>query len=163
MRKDRYELIKYIIDDRVKSGKWSIDLEKGTIRTQFGTQKAICSSGYRRISFSNEGKTHSYRVHEVIAVAGGLNPTGMVLNHKDGNRLNNSITNLEVTSHSMNIKQAHIQGFCKRKLTKEDVKEIKSLLNEGKLLMGEIAKLFGVSHQHIQHIKNGRRYKEVTV
>lgn len=52
------------------------------------------------------------------------------------------------------------RGMCnsQRKLTEEQVKEIKVHIKQGKLLVKEIAKLYNVQPATISNIKNGRTW-----
>jgi len=49
------------------------------------------------------------------------------------------------------------------KLSEEQVKEIKQLLNNGNLTQKEIAEKFGVVRQHISKIKNGKIWGHLTL
>jgi hypothetical protein len=68
--------------------------------------QTINSSGYLKCSLSKQGKgLISYFAHNLVADAfvGGRS-SGLVVNHKDGNRLNNRFDNLEFCTRSENIK-----------------------------------------------------------
>lgn len=47
-------------------------------------------------------------------------------------------------------------------LTEEQVREIKSLLREGRLFMREIAEMFNVSVSNIEHIKYGNSWTHIS-
>lgn len=52
--------------------------------------------GYFRVSLSKEGKTRSFLVHRLVALAHLPNPEGLPeINHKDGNKENCALSNLE--------------------------------------------------------------------
>lgn len=54
----------------------------------------ICSSGYKTILLSNNGIIKRYLIHRlVISCFNGY--SNLTVNHKDGNKLNNNISNLE--------------------------------------------------------------------
>lgn len=62
------------------------------------------SGGYPRIFLSKDGETSIVFVHRLVAEAFiGARPDGMEINHKDMNRRNPLVTNLEYVSRSENI------------------------------------------------------------
>lgn len=57
---------------------------------------AIQSVGYKFVVLSKQGKTKGYRVHRLVAEAFIPNPDNLPqVNHKDENKLNNNVNNLE--------------------------------------------------------------------
>ena len=72
------------------------------------------TNGYRTVSFyvSNQAGQKGFRVHRLVAEAFLPNPRGKpIVNHKDGNRSNNHVDNLEWCSESYNSQHAiHILG-----------------------------------------------------
>lgn len=111
-------------------------------------------------------------VHRLVASAFlGPCPKNKEVNHKDGNKLNNKLENLEYASHSDNMKHAIRSGLYKpgtsigsdhgmSVLDEKDVKKIKKLLRQGKSKQA-IADQFGVSRSTISHIKAGRTWAHV--
>lgn len=61
--------------------------------------------GYKRIClFTKEGKKKHYRIHRLVAEAFIPNPNNYLeINHKDENRTNNCMNNLEWCTHTYNI------------------------------------------------------------
>lgn len=60
--------------------------------------------GYKCVRLSKDGKHKNYRVHRLVAQAFIPNPNDYpLINHKDENRSNNEVYNLEWCSHSHNI------------------------------------------------------------
>ena len=54
------------------------------------------TKGYLRVALSKNGKCRHHKVHRLVAIAFIDNPDNLPqVNHKDGNKENNSITNLE--------------------------------------------------------------------
>jgi DNA invertase Pin-like site-specific DNA recombinase len=99
-----------------------------------------------------------------------------VVHHKDGDKTNNDIENLELMSLSERSRQ-HQLGSIKseetkqklseistghkapnRKFNDDQVEQIKELHNSG-ISNRKIAKMFGVSHQTINDLINGLYYK----
>lgn len=74
------------------------------------TENLLCGSraknGYNRCSLRIDGETKEFLIHRLIYF--GFNPTvqelkGYVVNHKDGDKSNNSLDNLEYITQSENV------------------------------------------------------------
>ena len=64
----------------------------------------LSKSGYVRVNLMRKGKLKQVFVHRLVAEAFiGKIPKGMTVNHKDGNKTNNDLTNLEIVTQSENI------------------------------------------------------------
>jgi len=130
----------------------------------------VSSTGYYMVSFSYSGKTNPHRVHRLIAQTYIDNPQRKPeINHIDGVKLNNDISNLEWCTHKENMHHAFKTGLANNtgekngqsKLKECQVLEIKELLKDGILSQYKIADLFGVSRSCILGIKLGRLWKHV--
>jgi len=99
---------------------------------------------------------HGSQVHDLVARAFlGPRPEGMDICHIDGDPTNNCVDNLRYDTRTENILDVYRVGGRWRKLTLEDMREIKELLRTG--LSGvEIARLFSVSPSTVSAIKVGR-------
>lgn len=65
-------------------------------------------NGYLRVSLLKNGKYQKMNVHRLIAIAFIPNENNFpIINHKDGNKLNNNISNLEWCTYSYNSKHAY--------------------------------------------------------
>lgn len=103
-------------------------------------------------------------IHRFVANAFIPNPDRLPeVNHKDGNKMNNSAANLEWVTRSENVKHAFDNGLqpkglstYKGKFTTEQREEIKKLWNTGEYSRREIAKMYGVSHTCINDILNNK-------
>lgn len=76
---------------------------------------SISENGYRyyRLSLNNEKKM--FYAHRLVAEHFLENPNNLpVINHKDGNKLNNEVSNLEWASYSTNAQHAHAIGLVKQ-------------------------------------------------
>jgi len=89
-------------------------------------------------------------------------PIGLVINHKDGVKSNNSLSNLEVVTPGGNLKHAYDTGLRTKKfgagnhrakLSSNQIIQIRELLREG-ISQSKIGKLYGVHQCTISDIKN---------
>lgn len=73
--------------------------------------------GYRQCYLKDEsGKKHSKRIHRLVAIAFIPNPKNLPqVNHKDGNKLNNNLENLEWTDNKSNTQHGYDNGLYKFK------------------------------------------------
>lgn len=119
------------------------------------------SKGYLRVTI---GKKLMF-IHRLVAEKWIPNPENKEqVNHKDGNKLNNSASNLEWVSNQENRTHAvkdflHLQGEdCPwSKLNWEIVEYIR--VNPDNLLQRELGEKFGVSRSTIGDIVNYRTWK----
>ena len=66
---------------------------------------SISGRGYFQVNLSKNGKYRHYFIHRLVAEAYLENPNNLpVVNHKDLNKLNNALTNLEWCTQSYNVK-----------------------------------------------------------
>lgn len=88
----------------------------------------INNTGYKMVTLSHNKKKKAYPIHRLIALTFLDNPNNLpVVNHKDGNKLNNNISNLEWVSYSENKVHSdnvlkNINGAGKRNKIIIDVK-----------------------------------------
>jgi len=129
----------------------------------------IGSTGYYMVSLNDDkGKSKPRRVHRLLAITFIPNHKGCkYINHKDGNKLNNDIPNLEWCTMYENNKHAFDSGLIDNtgvnngmsKLNPEKVKEIKKLLSNSDLSQMQISKMYGVSRSCILKIHLGKTWK----
>ena len=69
---------------------------------------SIGEHGYKYYRLSKNNKKKMFYAHRLVAEAFIENPNNLpIVNHKDGNKLNNNIDNLEWVSQTDNMKHAH--------------------------------------------------------
>lgn len=128
--------------------------------------------GYEVITLS---KTRKYLIHRLVAETFIDNPDNKKeVNHKDLNKSNNKVSNLEWVSHSENMKHAYVNGVVKmpeggkktqwkRVLTDEQVREIRNtyIPHDKNFGMKALAKKYGVSESVIKKVANRVSYRDV--
>ncbi len=134
--------------------------------------KSCIGNGYFHNTLCIGGKRKTNVVHKAVAKCFVNNPKPNeynIINHKDGNKLNNHYTNLEWCSSSMNTRHAFDKGLMVAKRGEEcsfskfsefTVSRIKVFIRL-KMKLRAISKIFGCHESHISMIKNGRAWKHV--
>ena len=100
--------------------------------------------------------------HRLIAFYNLPNPSNYkMVNHKDGNKLNNSIDNLEWCSCAQNNKHAYDTGLKKPKRHFDDC-QVLTILTLSQKYGGnkELSEHYNVCHQVISDVNKGRNYPE---
>ena len=91
---------------------------------------SIGKNGYKYYRLSKNNKKQMFYAHRLVAEYFIENPCNLpVVNHKDGNKLNNYKDNLEWISYSDNTKHFH-QIIKKNKMNRECIKYIEDLKDE---------------------------------
>lgn len=132
------------------------------IHTQRVIKPQINGTGYYRVAIGKK----LYFVHRLVAQKYIPNPDNLPqVNHKDGNKLNNNVDNLEWVTNKDNSLHALKNGWMRieekhqfAKLTREQVSFIKS---HPEMTRKELAEMFGVSQHTISDIRNGVTWKTV--
>lgn len=74
--------------------------------------KGIIRAGYRSYDLRHKNKRYSRQAHRLVAEAFIPNPNNLpIVNHKDGNKLNNTIDNLEWMTAADNLNHAYKTGL----------------------------------------------------
>nr|QBK85255.1 MAG: HNH endonuclease [Iridovirus LCIVAC01] len=111
------EARKDIASMEIKDYPYYLIYNNGQIYSDYikGYLKPRISNGYYRIGLSNDNGRRKHRVHILVAQHFCDNPDNKpIVNHIDGNKLNNHYTNLEWVTYSENSKHAHNLGLIKR-------------------------------------------------
>lgn len=104
--------------------------------------------GYNRVSFSVRGYTFHYLVHRLVALAFIPNPENKrEVNHKNGNKSNNHVDNLEWVTRQENINHAINTGLdptSKSIYTEDQIRNACAMMEDPKNKPFEISKATGV-------------------
>lgn len=122
----------------------------------------INGTGYYRVHIAGK----MYFVHRLVAMKYIPNPENKPqVNHKDGNKLNNAVENLEWVNNKENSLHALHNGWMRTeekhqfaKLTRDDVAYIKSHPESSRK---ELSEKFHISQHTISDIRTGRTWKTV--
>ncbi len=151
---------KYLVSDsgRIKS---LIRKEAGILTPR------ITVYGYCEVGLRINGYTKSKLVHRLVAQEFlEKQESRALVNHKDGNKRNNNLLNLEYVTHSENIKHAFDKGLIKKpngiingnsKLSEMQVMAIKVLIEKG-FKNKFIALHFGINPTTVTDIKKGKTW-----
>lgn len=160
----------YLISNRgnIKSLARVVDRgDKGSyLRNEKDLSLSLNKDGYIKVCLQKEGvRTHT-NVHILVAKEFIPNPEDLPeVNHKDGNKSNNIISNLEWCTKKFNRQHAYDTGLqkapkgvkhYKAKLSKKEVIEIRKSKEKGVVL----AKAYNVSPQTISRVKLNKSYKD---
>ena len=127
-------------------------------------KSGLDTHGYPLVRLRKAGVRKRHSVHRLVTAAFiGPCPIGKQVNHKDGNKTNNTAENLEYLTPSQNVKHAFQLSLMaardmkgergpNSKLTQERVDKIRSLYSTGSWSKTGLGELFGVSRRHIGRI-----------
>jgi hypothetical protein len=123
--------------------------------------------GYLNVALTKNGKTRTYTVHRLVAIAFlGLQPG--VARHKDGDNRHNHWSNLQWGSSKDNSDDRERHGKTVRgvkspraKLSEEKVRELKRLAASGKGPT-EIGRLLGMNKARVHEIMKGATWAHIT-
>lgn len=160
--------------------------DAGRIRSAFRilkTDRKVSNGGYLMFGIWQDNKGKTLNVHRCVALA-WLEPVEgrEHVNHKNGDRKDNRVENLEWVTRSENI----LHGLSRAgrydnmrkvplnprysgrsgsnnhlsRLTSESLTELRALLKRGDMSQTEIARKFGISKCGVSRIKLGQSYKD---
>lgn len=117
-------------------------------------QLGIDGYGYLSLGLSKNNIIKTRKAHRLVAQTFIPNPNNFeIVNHIDGDKLNNHVENLEWCDRSRNA----IHGWRnKKKLSKEQVIEMKTMYDNG-VSQPKIAKKFGISQSYTSLIVNDKK------
>lgn len=116
-----------------------------------------CGQGYLRTNVN--GKTT--KAH-IVTAENFIRPRKPkeVINHLDGDRTNNNVENLEVTTQSLNLKHAWDAKKERRKLTPEKAEQIRMLHQVEGLSYNALARMMDCTATSIKQVIEGRTFNK---
>jgi hypothetical protein len=127
--------------------------------------------GYLRIQLIKDGNRKKHFVHRLVALNFIPNPENKPeVNHKDGVKDNNKLSNLEWNTTSENQRHAIAnklyvtakgEGSGTSKLKEVQVREIHRLWKYGGITQEDLSDIFGVKSGTISRIVNGIRWRHI--
>jgi len=142
---------------------YSIDT-KGNVYGKYGKKlkPQLTKKGYYGVNLYIDGKMYHKSIHRLVCETFLDNPDNKdFVNHIDGNKLNNCISNLEWVTPSENLTHAYTLGFLTQKGEKNNaskldefkVKQIRNLFDKKiKKHSTVLASEFGVTRRTIEKI-----------
>ena len=130
----------------------------------------VDKDGYLSIALSKDGKVRKFKVHRLVAQAFIPNPDGKPqINHRDGNKMNNHVDNLEWNTdrennlHAIKTGLRPYQRNDNRALTDEQVAWCRKvhIPFDNEFGSTALAKKFGISQPAMNAILHGKTYKDV--
>ncbi len=115
--------------------------------------------GYSIVMLTLNGKRCQFTVHRLVALKFIPNPDNKpYVNHIDGNKMNNDVSNLEWCTAKENLEHARIHGLNTRvKLSPEQADEIRVKIKT--MSQTAIAKQYGVDQSAISRVINNKTHK----
>lgn len=148
------------------------------IKTNKNLNSGINTEGYKRANLRINGVNKACNIHRMLMLT--FKPEeyfdGAVVNHKDGNKLNNSLDNLEWCTIQENNIHAYKNGLInyeklsnskigeknhRSKLKENDILEIRRLYSTGQYIHKDLANMYNVSRNQITRIINKKDWTHI--
>lgn len=127
----------------------------------------LTSGGYARVCLQRKGERWYPRVHRLVAQAFIGPSRGRQINHKNGNKLDNTVENLEWVTPAENMQHASEHGMRPHgekhqfaKLSDDQVREMKKRLAAGEAPIN-LAHEYDIDASVVRRIKRGEAWKHI--
>ncbi len=120
-------------------------------------------TGYMRVNVTDDtGHKTYFRVHRLVALAFLPNfDNHPEVNHLDGNKKNNDVSNLEWSTRESNIEHARKNRLCPGRLLEEDIIQICKLFEQG-YSSTTVRQITNLSIISIYNIARKKSYSEIS-
>lgn len=147
------------IDRVINGGRWGIENRKGRV-----IKSSLDTYGYPQVSLSVGKRLISKKVHRLVMLA-FVGDSELMVNHKDSNRANNRLDNLEYVTAEENVRHSIDKGLSKRigegnpnsKFKEADVLRMKELKKSGSTYR-EIGTMYGIDYRNAHRIISGKQW-----
>jgi len=130
----------------------------------------VDAKGYLRVSLSKNGVNRTHKVHRLVAEAFIPNPDNLPqVNHIDGHKTHNTVSNLAWCNQNENMRHACITGLKRNdgefnsqsKLTQADVDHIRAVYKprDKEFSTVALAKKYGVHRKTISRVVTGKYWR----
>lgn len=133
-------------------------------RTNKNLKQCLTKSGYKTVATKiggRNGVNHTFRVHRLVAIAFlGYCDGRVEVNHIDGNKANNKLSNLEWVTPLENMKHAKDTGLIKppkHRLSDEVKDSVYKMFCTKKYTYRQIADMFGLHYKTVGRIVRSHR------
>jgi len=128
---------------------------------------SIHTAGYLQVSVRRpSGKGFVTRTVHRLVLAAFNGQSRMHANHKNCDKHDNRIENLEYVTRSQNVTHSYASGLRsvshqgngggrRKRLSVEDVEQIRRLVHGGSLSLREIGRIFGIRHCRVRDVASG--------
>ncbi len=136
-----------------------------TAKTGRVLRPAIDARGYERVCLFKVHRDRRYKVHRLVAITFIPNPDGKEqVNHKDGNKRNNSVDNLEWMTNSENMQHSIEHGLhdgLQRFRDSRKKRVIATHIDSGESIVFDsiLAAKNAIGSCHIPEVLNGVRHQ----
>ena len=121
---------------RSLKNRWGNRIEPRLVKQQ-KTKK-----GYKRVRLSKKNKSKTFMVHRIIYITFIKDiENGLEINHKDFNRENNKINNLEMITHTNNVRYSKAKPIIQLSINNEYIRKWDCIR--------DVEKEIGIDHRQI--------------
>lgn len=150
----------------------STDGRVRTFRKRPGILKPGKDDGYARVSLSDGLRTHPKKVHRLVTQAFLRPVIGKTeVNHKDADKANNNLSNLEWSTRLENMQHCDSLGLRSfasgedhgmSKLNHDTVLKMRAMYSSGNYSYPKLSRIFGISLSSAQRTVKAQTWKQIT-